>query len=57
MAYDEDKATAMRSLKSRASRLALPRRVQAYLAAPDLYWLRPGQCWRVGALRGRRGRA
>jgi hypothetical protein len=37
-----DAATGLRVLGARASRLALPRRVLTYLAAPDAYWLRAG---------------
>lgn len=37
-----DAATALRILRARASRLALPRRIVTYEAAPDLYWLATG---------------
>jgi hypothetical protein len=37
-----DEATALRILGAKASRLALPRRVLTYIAAPDAYWLRAG---------------
>lgn len=37
-----DAATALRMLRARASRLALPRRVITYEVAADLYWLTAG---------------
>lgn len=37
-----DAITAMRILQHRAGRLALPRRIVTYHAAPEMYWLRAG---------------
>jgi hypothetical protein len=37
-----DASTARQSLLTRADRLAMPRRILDYLAAPSLYWLRAG---------------
>lgn len=42
-----DATTARRSLLCRASRLALPRRVLDYVAAPDAYWLEAGGVHRL----------